>query len=48
MNFEMPVMDPCYFCEIARAGTTAWNFVARDELTITGDSGRLRHQSARR
>ena len=40
MNFEMPVMDPCPFCEIARQGRDAWNFVARDELTVTVLNGR--------
>jgi diadenosine tetraphosphate (Ap4A) HIT family hydrolase len=40
MKFEMPVMDPCYFCEIARQGADAWNFVARDELTVTVLNGR--------
>jgi histidine triad (HIT) family protein len=39
MNFPMPVMDPCYFCELARDGA-AWNVVERDELTITVLNGR--------
>lgn len=40
MNFAMPVMDPCYFCEIARRGESDWNFIERDALTITVLNGR--------
>ena len=39
MNFAMPVMDPCYFCELARDGA-AWNVIERDDLTITVLNGR--------
>jgi diadenosine tetraphosphate (Ap4A) HIT family hydrolase len=40
MNFAMPVMDPCYFCELARQGPQGWNFIERDELTMTVLNGR--------
>jgi histidine triad (HIT) family protein len=40
MNFPMPVMEPCYFCEIARRGMADWNVLARDELTVTVLNGR--------
>jgi len=40
MSFTMPVMDPCYFCELARPGVHAWNLIARDELTVTVLNGR--------
>ena len=40
MNFAMPVMEPCYFCELARQGTQGWNFIERDELTMTVLNGR--------
>jgi diadenosine tetraphosphate (Ap4A) HIT family hydrolase len=40
MNFPMPVMEPCYFCEIARRGMADWNVIARDELTVTVLNGR--------
>lgn len=39
MNFAMPVMEPCYFCEIAR-GMDAWNVIDRDDSTITVLNGR--------
>ena len=39
MNFVMPVMDPCYFCELARDGAS-WNFIDRDALTMTVLNGR--------
>src|SRR5688572_1399394 len=40
MNFAMPVIDPCYFCELARHGKQDWNFIDRDELTMTVLNGR--------
>ena len=40
MSFTMPVMDPCYFCELARPGAPAWNLITRDELTVTVLNGR--------
>jgi histidine triad (HIT) family protein len=40
MNFAMPVMDPCYFCELARHGKQGWNFIDRDALTMTVLNGR--------
>ena len=39
MNFQMPVMDPCPFCEIAR-GPAAWNLLVADPLTLTVLNGR--------
>jgi histidine triad (HIT) family protein len=40
MNFSMPVMDPCYFCELARQGAQAWNHIDGDALTMTVLNGR--------
>jgi histidine triad (HIT) family protein len=40
MNFPMPVMDPCYFCEIARRNTDGWNILMEDPLTMTVLNGR--------
>lgn len=40
MNFAMPVMDPCYFCELARRRVDAWNVVIEDPLTMTALNGR--------
>ncbi len=39
MNFPMPVMDPCPFCEIGR-GNRAWNLLVEDPLTLTVLNGR--------
>src|ERR1051325_8283835 len=39
MNFAMPVMDPCPFCEISR-GNDAWNLLIQDPLTMTLMNGR--------
>jgi diadenosine tetraphosphate (Ap4A) HIT family hydrolase len=39
MNFPMPVMDPCPFCEIAR-GNATWNLLVEDPLTLTLLNGR--------
>jgi histidine triad (HIT) family protein len=39
MNFRMPVMDPCYFCELAR-GKAGWNVLVEDPLTMTVLNGR--------
>jgi histidine triad (HIT) family protein len=40
MNFPMPVMDPCYFCEITRQGVEGWNILVEDPLTMTVLNGR--------
>jgi histidine triad (HIT) family protein len=40
MNFPMPVMDPCYFCELARRGVDGWNILIEDPLTMTVLNGR--------
>src|SRR5919108_5649325 len=39
MNFVMPVMEPCYFCELARANQ-GWNLLVQDRLTMTVLNGR--------
>lgn len=39
MNFVMPVMEPCFFCELAR-GTQGWNILVQDPLTMTVLNGR--------
>jgi histidine triad (HIT) family protein len=39
MNFRMPVMDPCYFCELAR-GQQFWNVLVEDPLTMTVLNGK--------
>jgi histidine triad (HIT) family protein len=39
MNFPMPVMEPCYFCELAR-GDHGWNVLIEDPLTMTVLNGR--------
>jgi histidine triad (HIT) family protein len=39
MNFQMPVMEPCYFCELAR-GQDRWNLLVEDRLTLTILNGR--------
>jgi len=33
--FRMPVMDPCYFCEIINGTSDQWNVIERTALTIT-------------
>jgi histidine triad (HIT) family protein len=40
MNFAMPVMDPCHFCELAQRGSQDWSFIERDDLTMTVLNGR--------
>lgn len=39
MNFPMPVMEPCFFCEIAR-GEHRWSVLIEDPLTVTVLNGR--------
>ena len=39
MPIELPVMDPCYFCEIV-ADRKGWNVLERAELTLTLLNGR--------
>jgi histidine triad (HIT) family protein len=39
MNFPMPVMEPCYFCELARS-RDSWNLIVEDPLTMTVLNGR--------
>lgn len=34
MTFPLPLMDPCYFCDLA-AGHASWSVVERTELTMT-------------
>ena len=40
MPLTLPEMDPCYFCECARAGPAGWNFIARDEHVLILLNGR--------
>jgi diadenosine tetraphosphate (Ap4A) HIT family hydrolase len=40
MNFAMPVMDPCYFCELAQRRVDTWNLLIEDPLTMTVLNGR--------
>lgn len=40
MPIRIPNMDPCYFCECALAGAQGWNFIARDEQSLTLLNGR--------
>ena len=39
MNFRLPVMDPCPFCEIAREDSP-WNLIERTPTTLTLLNGR--------
>lgn len=39
MIFPMPVMEPCFFCEIAR-GEHRWSVLIEDPLTMTVLNGR--------
>ena len=39
MNFPMPVMQPCFFCEIVR-GIQPWRILVEDPLTMTVLNGR--------
>jgi histidine triad (HIT) family protein len=39
MTFPMPVMEPCYFCELARS-RDSWNHIIEDPLTMTVLNGR--------
>jgi histidine triad (HIT) family protein len=39
MTFPMPVMEPCYFCELARV-SDSWNLIVQDPLTMTVLNGR--------
>jgi diadenosine tetraphosphate (Ap4A) HIT family hydrolase len=40
MNFSMPVMDPCHFCDLAQRRVDSWNVVVEDPLTMTALNGR--------
>ena len=40
MSFQLPVMDPCYFCEIIKGEAEQWNIIAQNELTVTMLNGR--------
>ena len=40
MNFPMPVMEPCYFCQLARREVDGWNLLIEDPLTMTALNGR--------
>jgi diadenosine tetraphosphate (Ap4A) HIT family hydrolase len=40
MNFAMPVMDPCPFCEIANRDHGDWSVIERTSLTLTLLNGR--------
>src|SRR5688572_28745947 len=39
MNFRLPVMEPCPFCELAREDSP-WNLIARTPTTLTLLNGR--------
>lgn len=39
MNFRLPVMDPCPFCELAREDSP-WNLIERTPTTLTLLNGR--------
>ena len=40
MNYAMPVMDPCPFCEIANNDSGDWSIIERTPLTLTLLNGR--------
>ncbi len=40
MSFQLPLMDPCYFCAIIEGATEQWNVVEKNSLTITMLNGR--------
>jgi histidine triad (HIT) family protein len=40
MSFQLPVMDPCYFCAIIEGEAEQWNIIAQNELTVTMLNGR--------
>jgi histidine triad (HIT) family protein len=40
MNFPMPVMEPCYFCELAQRRVDGWKLLVEDLLTTTVLNGR--------
>ena len=40
MPIQLPIMDPCYFCECVLAGSQGWNFIARDQDVLTLLNGR--------
>ena len=39
MTFPMPVMEPCYMCELATLAA-GWNVIERTDLTLTALNGR--------
>ncbi len=40
MNFPLPKMNPCYFCEIIQGKTKQWNVIEHNSLTLTMLNGR--------
>ena len=40
MTLPLPVMDPCYFCEIVDGRSTRWNVIEHTDLTMTVLNGR--------
>ena len=40
MNFPLPEMDPCYFCEIIEGKAEQWNIIEHNDLTVTMLNGR--------
>ncbi len=40
MSFQLPVMDPCYFCAIIDGAIEQWNIIEKSSLTITMLNGR--------
>jgi histidine triad (HIT) family protein len=40
MNMRLPVMDPCYFCEVVAGRKAEWSVIERTEVTLTMLNGR--------
>ena len=40
MTLPLPVMDPCYFCEIVTGRSSRWNVIEHTDLTMTVLNGR--------
>jgi diadenosine tetraphosphate (Ap4A) HIT family hydrolase len=40
MNFPLPEMDPCYFCEIIEGRAEQWNIIEHNDMTVTMLNGR--------
>jgi histidine triad (HIT) family protein len=40
VTLPLPVMDPCYLCELVGSSSSRWNVIEHAELTITVLNGR--------